>query len=148
MVLTNPTTEPREGPAQKIVFDFGKPITAATVAISEGTAVAAAPTFSGNTVIVSLTGVTNAQYVTVALSNVTSADGGTGGAGSVRIGFLVGDVNQSRAVTVADVALVNAAVAHPVTASNYLKDINASGALTGADKEIANANGAKALPAP
>jgi hypothetical protein len=148
LVATNPTTEPREGPAQTIVFDFGKPITSATVAITEGTATAAAPTFSGNTVIVSLTGVTNRQYVTVALSNVASADGGTGGTGSVRIGYLAGDVNQSRAVSVADVALVNAVLAQAVTASNYLKDINASGSLTVADKAIANANLSTALPAP
>jgi hypothetical protein len=35
-----------------------------------------------------------------------------------------------------------------VTAANYLKDLNASGAITVGDKVIANANVAKALPAP
>ena len=146
--VTNPTTEPRQGPLQTIVFTFDKPITAATVTVTEGTATAGAPTFSGNDVIVNLSGVTNVQYVTVALSNVTAADGGTGGTGSVRAGFLVGDVNQNRVVTVADVGLINAALAQPVTASNYLKDVNASGTLTVGDKAIANANLATALPAP
>jgi Gametolysin peptidase M11 len=148
LVATNPTTEPRLGPAQTVVFDFGKPITGATAAVTEGTATAAAPTFSGNSVIVSLTGVSNRQYVTVALSNVTSADGGTGGTGSVRIGFLTGDVNQNRAVSLADEGLVNAALAQSVTALNYLKDVNASGTLTLADKAIVNANLTAALPAP
>jgi hypothetical protein len=106
-VSTNPTTEPRQGPAQTIVFTFDKPITGATVTVTEGTATAAAPTFSGNDVIVSLTGVTDVQYVTVALSNVTSADGGSGGTGSVRVGYLAADVNQGRAVSIADVAIVN-----------------------------------------
>jgi hypothetical protein len=121
-VLTNPTTEPRTGPTQTIVLTFDKAISAATATISEGVATAAAPTFSGNDVIVALTGVNNQQYVTVALSNVASSDGGTGGSGVVRIGFLAGDVNQNRVVTVADLGLVNAQLAQTVTATNHLKD--------------------------
>jgi Protein of unknown function (DUF1566) len=147
-VATNPTTEPRQGPAQTIVFTFDKPITAATATISEGTATAAAPTFSGNDVIVGLTGVNNQQYVTIALTNVASSDGGSGGSGSVRVGFLLGDVNQNRVVTLADLGLVNAQLAQSVTAANYLKDVNASGTLTLADKGITNANLTKALAAP
>jgi len=147
-VVTNPTTEPRQGPAQTIVLTFNKAITAATATITEGTATAATPTFSGNDVIVGLTGVTNQQYVTIALTNVASSDGGTGGSGSVRVGFLAGDVNQNRVVTLADLGLVNAQLAQTVTAANYLKDVNASGTLTLSDEGITNANLTKALPAP
>ena len=53
---------------------------------------------------------------------------------SIRVGFLAGDVNQNRVVTLGDLGLVNAQVAQPVTAANYLKDVNASGTLTLADK--------------
>jgi hypothetical protein len=144
----NPTTEPRQGPAQTIIFTFNKPISAATATVTEGIATAGTPTFSGNDVIVGLTGVNNQQYVTIALTNVASVDGGTGGSGNIRIGFLLGDVNQNRVVTVADLGLVNAQLAQTVTAANYLKDVNASGTLTVADKGIANANLTKALPAP
>jgi hypothetical protein len=147
-VLTNPTTEPRSGPTQIIVLTFDKAISAATATITEGVAIAGTPTFSGNDVIVSLTGVNNQQYVTVALSNVASSDGGSGGSGSVRIGFLLGDVNQNRVVTVADLGLVNAQLAQSVTAANYLKDVNANGTLTVGDKGIANANLTRALPVP
>jgi hypothetical protein len=66
----------------------------------------------------------------------------------VRVGFLLGDVNQSRVVSVADLGLVNAQLAQVVTAANYLKDVNVSGTLTVADKGITNANLTKALPAP
>ena len=110
----NPTTEPRQGPAQTIVFTFDKPITGATATVTEGTATAGAPTFSGNDVVVALTGVTDRQYVTVSLTNVASADGGTGGVGSARVGFLVGDVNQTRVVSVADLGLVNAQLSQVV----------------------------------
>jgi len=147
-VATNPTTEPRRGPTQAIVFTFNKAITSATAAITEGTATAAAPTFSGSDVIVNLTGVTDEQYVTITLSNVASTDGGTGGSGSVRVGFLAGDVNQNRVVTVADVGLVNAQLAQTVTAANFLKDVSVSGTLTVADKAIVNSDLTHNLPAP
>jgi hypothetical protein len=147
-VITNPSTEPRQGPAQTIVFTFDKAITGATATITEGTAIAGAPTFAGTDVIIDLTGVANAQYVTVTLSNVASADGGTGGSGLARIGFLVGDVNQNRVVTVSDLVLVNAQIAHPVTAANFLNDVNATGTLTVGDKVITNNNVTKVLPAP
>jgi hypothetical protein len=144
----NPTTEPRQGSAQTIVFAFDKPLNGATVSIDEGTATAAAPTFSGNNVVVNLAGVTDQQYVTIALTNVTSVDGGAGGSGSVRVGFLVGDVNQNRVVTVADLGLVNAQLAQPITAAKFLNDVNASGTTTVADMGITNANLTRSLPAP
>jgi hypothetical protein len=147
-VTTAPTTEPRAGPAQTIVFTFDRPINAATATVTEGTATAGTTTFSGNDVVVGLTGVANQQYVTVSLTNVASTDGGSGGSGSVRVGFLLGDVNQNRVVTLADLGLVNQQLAQLVTAANYLKDINVSGTLSLADKGITNANLTKALPAP
>ena len=148
LVTTNPATEPRQGPAQTIVLTFDKPVNAATATITEGTATAAAPTFSGNAVIVDLTGVNDQQYVTVALTNVSSVDGGTGGSGSVRVGFLLGDVNQNRVVTVADLGLVNAQLAQPVTAANFPKDVNVTGTMTVADKGVTNANLTRFLPTP
>jgi hypothetical protein len=147
-VPTNPTTEPRSGPAHNVIFTFDKPVTAANAAVTEGVATAGAPIFNGNRITVPLTAVNNQQYVTVSLTNVASADGGTGGSGSVRVGFLTGDVNQNRVVAVSDLGLVNAQLAQLVTAANYLKDVNATGTLTVADKGITNANLAKALPAP
>ena len=75
----NPKTEPRQGPAQTIVFTFDKPINAATAAVTEGAATAGAPTFSGNSVTVGLTGVVDRQYVTVTLTNVAATDGSVGG---------------------------------------------------------------------
>jgi hypothetical protein len=148
LVTTNPTTEPRTGPSQTIVFTFDRPINAAVAAVTEGAATAGTPTFSGNTVVVGLTNVTNQQYVTVALTSVASTDGGTGGSASVRIGFLLGDVNQNRVVTLADLGLVNQQLAQLVTAANYLKDVNVSGTLSLADKGITNTQLTKALPAP
>jgi hypothetical protein len=117
------------------VFTFDKASTDATATITEGAATAATPTFSGKDVIVDLTGVSNKQYVTIGLTNVSAVDGGTGGSASIRVGFLLGDVNQNRVVTVSDIVLVNAQIAHLVTSANFLKDVNANGILTVSDKQ-------------
>jgi hypothetical protein len=143
----NPGTEPRRGPAHTIVFTFDKPIIAATSSVTEGIATVSYKYYYGNQVYVVLSGVIDKQYLTVSLTNVGSTDGSIGG-GSVRLGFLVGDVNQNRAVTVADLGLVNVQLAQPVTAANFLKDVNATGTLTVADKGVTNANLTKALPPP
>jgi hypothetical protein len=147
MVATNPTTEPRQSSTATIVMTFDVPVVSADAAITEGTATAGALTFSGNDVIVPLTGVADQQYVTVSLTNISSAVL-SGGIASIRLGLLRGDVNQTRVVSVADLGLVNAQLSQLVTAANYLKDVNASGAISVADKGITNANLTRALPAP
>jgi hypothetical protein len=144
----NPTTEPRQGPVHSIVLTFDKAITGATATVTEGTATAAAPTFGGNTVVVGLTGVADRQYVTVSITNIAASDGSVGGNANVRIGFLAGDVNQSRTVLVSDLGFINAQLTHVTTAANFLLDVNASGAMTVADMGITNANLAKSLPPP
>ena len=148
LTQTDPSTEPRQGPTHTIVFTFDKAVTDGSTLVTEGTAQPGAAAFSGNQMIVSLTGVSDQQYLTVGVSDVVAADGGAGGTGSVRIGFLLGDVNQNRVVTLSDLGQVNAQIAQFVTAANYLKDVNASGTLSLADKGITNTQVTKALPAP
>ncbi|HQR11983.1 MAG TPA: hypothetical protein PLW68_11710 [Casimicrobiaceae bacterium] len=144
----NPTTESRAGPAQTLVFTFDKPVTSGSASVTESAAAAGAPTFSGTEMTVPLSSVPNAQYVTVNVSGVVAADGGAGGAGSIRVGFLFGDASQSRQVTVADVGIINAALLQAVTNANFLLDINVDGRLTVADKGLANANLLVKLPVP
>ena len=148
LVATDPTIEPRVGPAHTLVFVFDKAITGASVAVTEGAASIDVPAFSGNNVIVNLSNVANQQYVTIALANVTSSDGGMGGTGTVRIGLLVGDTNQDGVISVADVGLVNSQLAQPVTASNFLRDIDANGAVAISDKALANQQLSRGLPLP
>ncbi len=145
---TNPSTEPRQGTSHLIVFVFNKPVTGGTAQVTEGTATVGSPIFSGSEMRVPLTGVSNQQYVTLTVSDVIAADGGIGGSGSIRVGFLLGDVSQNRVVTVSDLAQVNAQVAQFVSASNFLKDVNVNGTLSVADKAITNTQITKALPAP
>jgi hypothetical protein len=147
MTAADPTTEPRQSSTATLVMIFDATITGANVAVIEGIATAGAPTFGGNAVTIPLTGVADRQYATISATNVATTPT-TGGSGSIPIGLLVGDVNQSRVVTVADLGLVNAQLPQAVTAANYLKDVNATGTLSVADKGVTNANLTRALQPP
>ncbi len=144
----NPTTEPRTGPTQTLVFTFDKAITAATATVTEGVATAGSPTFDGNSVIVPLTAVNDVQYVTVTLSGVSASDGGTGGSAALRVGFLAGDVSGNRSVTLQDLAQVNAQQAQPVSATTFKYDVNANGSISAADLAVTNSKLTHVLPAP
>ncbi|HQR11984.1 MAG TPA: hypothetical protein PLW68_11715 [Casimicrobiaceae bacterium] len=144
-----PSTESRTGPSHTVVFTFDKHITfVATATIPEGTATLVGATNPGNEVVVDFTGMPDKQYVTFMLNTVTSADGGTLPSVSVRAGFLFGDVNQSRQVTVADVGIVNGSLLQPVSIANFFRDVNVDGKLTVADKGLTNSVLLNKLPTP
>jgi hypothetical protein len=96
--------------------------------------------------IVNLTGVTNAQTITVSLSNVTDSAGNFSSAVPAQMGVLLGDVNASRRVDAADVSSVRQQTLQPVTASNFRNDINASGRIDAADVSIARQQTLTSLP--
>ena len=70
------------------------------------------------------------------------------GSGTIRVGYLAGDVNQNRVVTLADIAIVNGQLSQPVTNLNYLKDVNVNGTVSLADKAITNSKLTNSLPPP
>jgi hypothetical protein len=147
----NPTIEPRTGGANgnhDVVFTFDRPVTGGTVTVTEGTAIAGAPTFSITSLIVPLTGAANAQYVTVKVSNVAQAGGGAVGSGAVRFGLLVGDVNQSRSVTLSDMVTAKKSLGLFASQSNFNRDVNLSGGLTVSDLLLINSKLTTFLPAP
>jgi hypothetical protein len=158
LAVTTPTIEPRiataPGSGQTLVFTFNKEVTGGTAAVTLGTAAVGsvtlgsaipAPNTAPNDLIVNLTGVADLQCVTVTVSNVTSADGGTAGTGTASIRYIAGDANQSGQVTPLDKNAANF-VQGPTTAANYLKDVNASGAVTPVDLNAINFRQGPPLP--
>ena len=142
-VITGPVTvEPRTiGSGHTIVFQFSGPVTAAgTVSVSPvGTATA---TFSGNEVLVTLTNVPDNQRVTVTLANVNASVNPP----AVSIGFLVGDVNNTRSVNSSDISAVKARSGQPTTALNFQFDVNATGAINSSDISAVKARSGLVLP--
>ena len=128
------SVEPRAiGPGHKVVFQFNAAIAAAgtvacmdSLAVPVGTCNAVA---AGNTVEVTLTGVPDAKRVAITLTNVN----GAGGSFAVALGFLLGDVNNSRTVSASDVLEVKGRAARAVNASTFIYDLNLTGGITATD---------------
>jgi len=95
--------------------------------------------------VVNLTGVPNAQYLTVTLNNVHDSTGATGNV-SITMGVLRGDVNGNGVVNSTDTSLVQAESGKPLTVSNYRRDVNANGAINSTDTSIVQSKSGTGLP--
>jgi uncharacterized repeat protein (TIGR03803 family) len=133
-----------------IVFTFANPLTSVDGArVTGGTGFVANSSIDSNDAhnyIVALGGVTNAQIITVALSNVADGFGSFSGAVSAQMGLLLGDVNASRRVDAADVSSVRQQTLQTITTSNFREDVNASGRIDAADVSIARQQTLTFLP--
>jgi sugar lactone lactonase YvrE len=96
--------------------------------------------------IVNLTGVANAQVITVSLTNVNDSAGNASSAVSVSMGVLLGDVNANGVVSNTDVAEVKGQVAAPFTTSNFRNDVNANGIISNTDVSSTKAQVGTTLP--
>ena len=93
---------------------------------------------SGAVVTVNLTGVTNAQRITVTLGNVD--DGTNVGDVAVPMGVLAGDVNGNAVTNAADVGLTKSQSGQAVTGSNFREDVNFDGSISASDIGLVKSN--------
>jgi len=133
------TVEPRAiGSGHKIIFQFNQAIStigAVTATDINSAAIGNAnAAISGNEVIVTLTGIAEVSRVTVQLNNVSGVSGLNGPLSlTTSIGFLVGDVNNSRTVNASDISAVKTRSGQTTDASNYKYDLNVSGSINASD---------------
>lgn len=146
-IISGPVTvEPRtSGGAHLIVFQFNGLISATgsvSVVGSSGMPIGTSSvTSSGNDVLVTLTGVADNSRATVSLANVNGTLNP-----SASIGFLIGDVNNSRSVNSSDISSVKARSGQTTDATNFKFDINASGAINSSDISAVKARSGLVLP--
>ena len=145
-----PGIECRSGGASgdyQVVATFAVPVTFTSATVSSGTGRVAVALASGNQVFVNLTGVTNAQRITLTLVGVN--DGTNTADVPMSMGVLLGDVNASGRVDSGDVSLVRQQTLQPVTGpptGNFREDINASGRIDSGDVSIARQQTLTSLP--
>jgi alpha-tubulin suppressor-like RCC1 family protein len=133
-----------------LIFKFANPLMNYTRAdVTDGTATIASTFIANNdahNAIVNLTGVTNAQVVTVTLGDVTDSAGDYSSSVAGSMGVLLGDVNGSRRVDAADVSSVRQQTLQTIDATNFRNDINASGRIDASDVSIARQQTLTSLP--
>jgi hypothetical protein len=126
-----------------IVLTFTNgPITSGTAMVTAGTGTAGAPTFSGNTMTVPLTGVANAQTLTLTVNNVN----GLLPSASVSIGFLIGDTGGNGSVNAADIGQTKAQSGNAVTSSNFREDVNHDGTINASDVGLVKSRSGTSIP--
>src|SRR5207253_4220833 len=96
--------------------------------------------------IVNLTGVTNAQVITVSLTNVYDSAGNAAQSVSASMGVLIGDVNQTGGVDGNDVSAVQAHTRQTTSAHNFRFDVNVSGGIDGNDVSKTQSSTRTSLP--
>ena len=130
-----------------LVVTFNREITSGEATVTNGFgAVSGSPVISGSTMMINLTGVTDAQVLTVTLQNVTDTSAQVLADTTVNIGFLVGDVNGSGSVTASDIGQVKSLSGQTATSTNFRSDINASGGITSSDIGIVKSRSGAVLP--
>ncbi len=102
---------------------------------------------NANQYTVNLTGVCNAQYITVTLTDVRDSAGGDFNVAQ-SMGVLLGDVNASGVVDSGDVFLVRQQTLQPVSGSNFREDVNADGNIDSSDLIITRQQTGTSLPTP
>ncbi len=136
------TAEPRIiGSAHTIVFQFNVPVTA-TGAVSVTPVGTVTAVQSGFDVVVTLANVPDNQRATISLANVN----GAGVNVAATIGFLVGDVNNSRSINASDISGAKARLGQPTNGQNFRFDINATGTISPADVSAIKARSGLVLP--
>jgi hypothetical protein len=135
--------ECRSATTYNAVFTFDSAVSSGQVSVLSGTATVGTISFSGNTMTAQLTGVTNAEVVTLRTQNI-NGDGQLHG--DVPFGFLVGDADASRLVAKPDQTLVQNQANQPVTSANFREDINADGKIKVADANVVKSDKGHSIP--
>jgi hypothetical protein len=116
-----------------IVFNFDEPVNSGNATVTSGIGSVNSVTFSGNSMIVGLTGVIDQQTITLTATNISGPGTGTLPSVSLQIGFLNGDVNQDATVNVGDTVIVRNNAGSALDNTNFLSDLNVDGLVNVGD---------------
>ena len=135
-----PTVECRRGNiigAHALVFTFVRDIMNADVSVTSGVGRPVGNSaISANQLSVNLTGVANAQMLTISLSRIVDMQGQSLPDADVTLGFLLGDTNGDTVVNASDLSQTNARVGQVVTEANFRSDVDADSAIKRRDAAL------------
>lgn len=136
--------ECRRGPTHQVVVNFAAPVSVSSAAITSGTGSVDNFSVSGSQVTVNLSGVANAQAITLTLRSVN--DGLHLGDVPISMGVLVGDATGDAATNTLDISLTKSVSGHAADATNFRADVTVDGAINAPDVGLVKANSGTSLP--
>ena len=129
----------------QVVFTFASSVTFTSAAVTAGAGSVSGSSGSGTTTVtVNLTGVTNAQRITVTLLGVN--DGTSTGDVGVQMGVLVGDTNGDGFVNSGDSLQTRNRSGQATDATNFRSDVNVDGFVNSGDSFIVRSRSGTFLP--
>jgi len=151
--LAPPGIECRSGGANgdyTLVFTFANTLSSvAGASVTTGTGSVSSNNIDStdaHNYIVNLTGITNAQIITVSLGNVYDSAGNFSSAVSASMSVLIGDTNGDGFVNSADISQTKSQSGNAVMSANFREDVNADGFLNSADISLVKSQSGTALP--
>ncbi len=143
-----PAIECRSGGATsdyQLIFTFPSAVTFNSASVTTGTGTVSSTTGSGTTAVaVNLTGVANAQRITVTLAGVSNGSG-TGDV-SAQLGVLIGDANGDGFVNAGDALQTRNRSGQATDANNFRSDVNLDGFVNSGDSTIVRSRSGTSLP--
>ena len=145
-----PGVECRSGGATNdytLVFTFSNNLASGNASVTSGTGnVAGTPAISGNTMTVNLTGVANAQTLSVTLNGLKDQFLQDLPDTAVNMSVLIGDVTDNESVNASDVSATKVQSGAPVSNANFRSDVNANGAINASDVSAVKSHSGEGLP--
>ena len=129
-------------PDYQVIFSFANSVTFGGAALSAGTGSVSSASGNGTaTVTVNLTGVTNAQRLTVTLQGVNAV-----GDVSVSMGVLIGDASGDGVVNGGDAIQTRSRSGQGANTTNFRSDANTDGFVNGGDTIAVRSRSGTFLP--
>ncbi|MDQ6656227.1 MAG: dockerin type I domain-containing protein [Verrucomicrobiota bacterium] len=146
-LIGTPGVECRSSGDHTLLFTFNGSIVNGSASAMGGTAtIARSATYSGNTMAVDLTGVADAQTITLMLSDVTDSAGHVLPPTTFRVSFLLGDTSGDGVVNTADALQTRSRSGLPAEAATSRADVNLDGIINASDALIVRAHSGNSLP--
>ena len=131
-----------------LIFTFANALTrVGGVSITSGTGTVSSSGIAANgrDYVVNLTGVSDAQRITVTLTDVEDA-GGTASSVAASMAVLLGDSTANGVVNASDIGQTKAQSGQAVTTSNFRNDVTVNGAINSSDIGLVKSRSGNGLP--
>ena len=129
----------------QVVATFFHAVTFDHASVASGIGSITSATGSGTTTLtVNLTGVTNAQTITITLASVN--DGISISDIAIPMGILIGDTNGDRLVNSGDSTQTKNRAGQPAGATNFRSDVNEDGVINSGDSSVVKSRAGTSLP--